>query len=349
MSVSRLCIGIPSNRPLAACESALQSAVDYCRAQGVRLFVSDNSGDEAKKSRLTEMITGEGLTYVSRAPCGMMENWLTAFNGTEGEYVLMMGDDDKVVSIGSPLDMSTVAPDVAGVRPSILAYLDPRGITNINFTGIKSAKPIERIVEHIKSSNGSNIGIFSFWRRDIFKSIMELHFQSHPTKGTYSDWALMNGLVSSGKVVRNPMSCYFYDVHNWMGDADFVQGQLAKAFEASGLPASAAVYATVLNAMDSFIYVARKDSPLSKEDRTAAGLFCLNMLLENYAQRIPATSAHPNAKAISALSHKLIGNKNAASLFDISLGIIGEMQDGLANKYKIFFEEATGYAFGKIA
>lgn len=349
MTAKKLCIGIPSNRKLSACEGSIRSAVTYCRENNVGLYISDNSGDAEKRELLSEIVTGDGLTYVSRPPCGMIDNWFTAFEGTEGDYVLMMGDDDKIVSIGSPLDMSTVAPDVAGVRPSILAYLDPRGITNLNFAGINSAKPIERIVEHIKSSNGSNIGICSFWRRDVFQSIMALHFKSHPTKGTYCDWALMNGLVSSGKVVKNPMSCYFYDVHNWMGDADFVQSQLAKAFEASGLPASAAVYATVLNAMDSFIYVARKDSPLSKEDRTAAGLFCLTMLLENYAQRIPSASTHPNAKAISTLSHKLIGNKNAASLFDTTLGIVGEMQDGLADKYKIFFEEATGYAFGKIA
>lgn len=347
--MSQLCIGIPSNRPLAVCEATIQSAVDYCRSQGVRLYVSDNSGDDQKEARLREIVNGEGLTYVRQPPCGMMENWFAAFNGTEGDYVLMMGDDDRLMSLGSSVDDRHLAADVAGIRPTVLAYHDPRGITNINFAGINSDKPIERIVEHIKSSNGVNIGIFSYWRRDIFKSIMELHFLSHPTKGTYSDWALMNGLVSSGKVIKAPMSCYFYDIKNWAGDADFVRRQVERAFEASGLPGSAAAYATVLNALDSFIYVARKDSPLSKEDRVSAGLFCLTMLLENFSQRIPAETAHPNAKAISALAHKLIGNRNAASLFDIALGIVSELQDGLGEKYKTFFEQATGYAYGHIA
>jgi hypothetical protein len=177
---------------------------------------------------------------------------------------------------------------------------------------------------------------------------MELHFFAHPTKGTYCDWALMNGLVSSGKVIKNPMMCYFYDVHNWMGDAAFVQKQVERAFEASGLPGGAAAYATVLNALDSFIYVARKDSPLSKEDRVSTGLFCLTMLLENFSQRIPAAATHPNAKAINALAHKLIGNRNAAALFDIAIGIVSELQDGLDEKYKAFFEQATGYAYGRI-
>jgi len=278
----------------------------------------------------------------------MMQNWFAAFNGTDGDYVLMMGDDDRIISLGSSIDTGGIAPDVAGIRPTILAYLDPRGITNINFAGINSDKPAERIIEHLKSSNGANLGIFSYWRRDVFKSIMELHFLSHPTKGTYSDWALMNGLVSSGKVIKAPMSCYFYDIKNWMGDADFVQRQVERAFEASGLPGSAAAYATVLNALDSFIYVARKDSPLSREERISTGLFCFTMLLENFSQRIPAAATHPNAKEISGLAHKLIGNRNAAGLFDIAIGIVAALQDGLDEKYKAFFEEATGYAYGRI-
>lgn len=348
MSAQRLCIGIPSNRKLSACEASIRSAVEFCHHNNVGLYISDNSGDEAKKAALTDIVQGANLHYVSRSPCGMIENWFGAFNSTEGDYVLMMGDDDKVFGYGSMIDMSSIGVDVAGIRPTVMAYLDPRGISNINFSEIRRDKPIERIVEHIKTSNGSNIGICSFWRRDVLKSIMELHFQAHPTKGTYCDWALMNGLVSSGKVIKNPMMCYFYDVHNWMGDADFVQRQLERAFEASGLPGSAAAYATVLNALDSFIYVARKDSPLSKEDRVSTGLFCLTMLLENFSQRIPASSAHPHAKSIHTLAHKLIGNRNVASLFDIAIGIVAELQDGLDEKYKAFFERATGYAYGRI-
>lgn len=346
--MSQLCIGIPSNRPLVACEATIQSAVDYCRVQGVNLFVSDNSGDDKKEARLREIISGEGLTYKRQPPCGMMENWLAAFNGTQGDYVLMMGDDDRIMSLGSLIDVRNLSPDIAGIRPTILAYVEPRGITNINFAGINSDKPTDRIVEHIKTSKGVNIGIFSYWRRDVFKSLMALHFLEHPTKGTYSDWALMNGLVSSGKVIKSPMSCYFYDVHNWMGDAAFVQKQVERAFEASGLPGSAAAYATILNALDSFIYVARQDSPLSKEDRVSTGLFCLTMLLENFSQRIPETSMHPNAKELNALAHKLIGNRNAASLFDITIGMVAALQEGLDDKYKSFFERATGYAYGRI-
>lgn len=344
----KLSIGIPSNRKLAACEDSIRSAVELCRRHNIGLYISDNAGDAQKTAALSEIVQGDGLRYVSRAPCGMIENWFDAFNGTDGDFVLMMGDDDKVFSYGTMIDVSAVADDVAGVRPAIMAYLEPRGITSINFSEIRRDKPMERIVEHLKTSNGANLGICSFWRRDILKSIMELHFYAHPTKGTYCDWSLMNGLVSSGKVVKNPMMCYFYDVHNWMGDAVFVQKQVERAFESSGLPGSAAAYATVLNALDSFIYVARKDSPLSREDRVSAGLFCLTMLLENFSQHIPATSAHPNAGALNTLAHKLIGNRNAASLFDIALGIVASLQDGLDIKYKTFFEQATGYAYGHI-
>jgi len=347
MPAPRLCIGMPSNRRIADCAPMVQSAVDYCRTHNIRFFISDNSGEAEKVSVLSEMVQGEGLGYAARPPCGITENWFSAFNGVEGDYILMMGDDDKVFSLGDCPPFGDLPPDVVGIRPAVLAF-GPRGITNVNLSGIRSDKPMERIVEHVKSSNGLNTGIFSFWRRDVFKSIMELHFYHHPTKGMYCDWALMNGLVSSGKVIKNPMMCYFYDVHNWMGDADFVQKQVARAFESAGLPGSAAPYATVLNALDSFIYVARQDTPLSREDRVSAGLFCLTMLLENFSQRIPSATAHPNAREISVLAHKLIGNRNAASLFDIALGIIGALQEGLDGKYKTFFEKATGYAYGRI-
>lgn len=348
MSQKRLCIGIPSNRPIAASRATIKSAVDFSLLHGVQLAVSDNSGSDEKKSELSRLVTGADTKYLPRPPCGMMENWFEAFNATDGDFILMMGDDDKIFSIGSQIDMDGLEDDVVGVRPTIQAFLDPRGITNVNFSPIQSLSATDRIIEHLKTSNGSNTGIFSFWRRDVFKSIMELHFFAHPTKGTYADWALMNGLVSSGRVVKNPMACYFYDIKNWAGDAAFISSQVAKAFVASGLPAEASVYSTVLNAIDSFIYVNRSASPLSREERVSTALFCFNFLLENYSKKIPAQSAHENAKELSALSHRLIGNKNATSLFDITLAMLGQIQPDLDRKYKEFFKEATGHDWGQV-
>lgn len=347
MQRSILSIGILSNRNFAASHEAIESAIHFCRKNKYQLVVSDNSGDAEKETKLRALMQEENLRYIKSPACTMTENWFNTFNGTDGDFVLIMGDDDRIFSFGESPAFTDLPKNVVGIRPNLVGYTEPAGISRLNFSPIQSPSAPDRIVEHLKTSNGANMGIFTFWRREIYKSIMDLWFLHYPTKGTYSDWAVMNGLVSSGNVILDPMSCYFYNLQNWVGDAAFIQSQIEKAFIVSGLPAGASDYAIFFNAIDSFIFINRADSPLSAEERLPSAMFCLDLCLKQYIQNLPQNSKHVSGMKILKLSQKLAETDSLPKLFQLILDIIATIQPGLEDRYKTFYEKAIGKSWGE--
>jgi hypothetical protein len=339
-------IGMPSNRGRAASAESIQSAMAVCKKTGIGLAVSDNSQDPEKEKELGPTMAEAGLDYIKSPPCGMTENWMRAFNAADGEFVLMMGDDDSMFSVSPPPDFSKLPGDVVGIKPCLFAYTDGAGIGRVNFAAIQSPAAHDRIVENIKAANGTNLGIFSFWRRDILKSIMDLLFIHHPTKGTYCDWAVMNALVSSGKVVTDPSLCYFYNLQNWAGTQEHIQAQVERAFTSCGLPAGSSAYALLLNAIDSFIFVNRKDSPLPEQERGLTAIFSLNIYLQGYTKNIPADSKHAHAGEIKKLSQKLVGNDSVPEIFSLFSEIFDAIRPNLGEQYREFYQEAVGKPWG---
>ena len=276
----------------------------------------------------------------------MIENWFNAFNATEGEFVLVMGDDDTIFRFTENPAFNNLPGDVVGIKPCVFAYAGHRGILNMNASPIQAAKASDRISENLQSSSGSNLGIFSFWRRSVFQSLMELWFLHHPTRGTYCDWALMNGLVSSGKVVVDPSACYFYNLQNWAGDTEAILRQVEWAFTSSGLPKGSSAYARLFNAIDSYIFVGRKDSPLSPHERKTASMFCLEFYLKDFITNLPRQTAHENAKEILQLSERLAGNHSVTSIFERISDVCSAIRPGLGVEYKDFCGFATGKPWG---
>lgn len=347
MAKARLAIGIPSNRPYAQSGPSIESAVQFCRLRGYALVVSDNSGDADKAQKLRALMTGEGMTYLETPPCGMMENWTAAYDATAGaDFVLMMGDDDTIHAYGPTKSYTSVPADVAGIRPAIFGYAEGAGILRVTTGEIKSTVPAQRIVEYLNSAKGSNMGIFTFWRRDVFKSVMDLLMGPHPTHGTYCDWAMMNALVSSGRVIADPGSSYYYNFQNWVGPPAHVQAQVEKAYTKAGLPAGASAYERIFNAVDSFIFINRKDAPITPQERTVAGAFCLDMYIKNYLKALPLDSRHANAAAILAISRKLEGLDGFAEIFAVFDEMMEAIQPVLGARYKDFYLAATGRAWG---
>lgn len=347
MSLPQRAIGIPSNRPLERSRESIESAVRFCIKNNMRLVVSDNSGSPEKAAALKPLMQGHAnLVYLETLPCGMMENWFLTFNETKSDFVLMMGDDDTVFSYGDASAFTNMPHDVVGIRPAVMGYSDTGGILRSYTSEITAEHPTQRVMDHLNTSSGANLGIFTFWRRDIFKSIMDLWFGPHPTKGTYCDWAVMNGLVSSGIILRDPSSCYFYNLQNWMGDAQAVQDMVEKAYVKTGLPAAASVYSRLFNAADSFIFVSRKDNPIPAQERFLTAIFCLDMYLKNYVASLPLASTHPRAKDIAALSQKLVNNDSIPDIFAILFDILEAIESGLGTRYKEFHKSATGKNWG---
>ncbi len=337
---------MPSNRDFQSTSEAIQSALVYCKKTGTQFVISDNSGDPVKETECGNMMQGEGLHYIKSPPCGMMENWTRAFNASDAEFMMMMGDDDRLFSFSPQPDFSKVGSDVVGIKPHLLAYTDTRGIVAANFSPIQADMPHDRIVENLKTANGYNLGFFSFWRRTVLKSIFDLWFIHHPTKGTYCDWAVINGLVSSGKVVVDSSLCYFFNLHNWYGTPEFIQDRTDRAFVTSGLPAGSGAYAALFDAIDSYIFINRKDSPLNEKERGLTALYCLNIYLQRYTNNMPAASKHENAAEIERLSKKLVGNDSVPDIFALFVDILDAIRPDLGKQYQKYHQEAVGKSWG---
>lgn len=342
MTVARLSIGIPSNRPLAQSRDSIESARAFCLRNGYNFVVSDNSGDAAKRAWLKDIMQGEGLIHIDSPPCEMMDNWFQTFDATTGDFVLMMGDDDTIFAYEDAPEFKNIPDDVIGIRPAIMGYGKAEGVMRTYASSINANHGAERVVEYLQTAQGANLGILSFWRRDVFEPIMNLWLKSHPTKATYCDWAVMAALSSSGKVIRHPTACYFYNLQNWLGDNDFIAAQVEKAYAKGGLPAGSVSFEAVLNAIDSFVFTIRNSSPLEYEERFIAAAFTMDLFLKPYRENLPVASKHSNVKEINALSQKLVGVDDIPTILNVLLEIVDAIKPGLAQKYRDFHMTATG-------
>ena len=342
MTTARLSIGIPSNRPLAQSRDAIESARAFCLRNGYNLVVSDNSGEAAKRDWLKDILKGDGLIHIDSPPCEMIDNWFQAFHATTGDFVLMMGDDDTIFGYEDAPAFTNIPADVIGIRPASIGYGKTEGVMRTYASSINAERGAERVVEYLQTAQGANLGILTFWRRDVFEPIMNLWLKSHPTKATYCDWAVMTAISSSGKVIRHPAACYFYNMQNWLGDSAFVVSQVEKAYAKGGLPPGTVAYERVLNALDSFVFIFRESSPLPYEERFIAAAFTMDLFLKPYRENLPVASKHANAVQINTISQKLVGLDDIPSVLNVLLEIAEAIQPGLAQKYRDFNKAATG-------
>lgn len=345
MTSPRLSIGIPSNRPLAESRHAIESAVNLCRHHGYELVVFDNSGSDEKAAALEKIVNGDNLHFIKSEPCDFMRNWFQTFHRTTGKYVMMMGDDDSVFAYQDAPDFSNLAPDVVGVRPAVMGYAANGGILRVNISHIGGEIASQRILEHMQSSNGANLGIFTFWRRDIFQSVMDLWHDAHPTRGPYCDWSWMNAFVSSGRVAHDPSVCYFYNLQNWSGSAENVGAQVERAYIKGGLPEGTSIYEPILGALDSYIFIARQDSPLDAQEKFLTAVFVMDMYIRRWLDS-PQLGPHANAAAINATLEKLRNLDSIPGIFDVLAEALEAIKPGLAAAYRDFHRKATGLEWG---
>lgn len=239
-------------------------------SSGLEVIISDNCDDFRKTAWLAEYTQGgNAARYESHNECPMLKNFMNAFNGTTGDFVLLMQDDDRIFSI---FDANiTAEPNVVGIQPTIQAFAPTHGVALVYSLSLTQETAQDRVIAYEESCRGSNLGLFTFWRRDMLASIMDLWCVQHPMKGAYNDWAITHALVSSGKVIRDTGTIFFKDISNWTVDA---AAETRKLYKACGYE-HMAPHNKLLNAIDGFIMTARKDSPLEHNEKIKAALTCL--------------------------------------------------------------------------
>ncbi len=259
----KLSIAMPSHRNYRDSYDSIYAAEQWCANTPKRnIFLSDNSGDDSKKRAYGRDVP----------PCSMMDNFLHAFNRTDGNYVLLMQDDDKIFSLSD--GNINVTKDVVGIIPHIQAFTPDMGVIKAYSIPNPHETATQRVQEYAYNNGGSNLALFGFWRRDVLGSLLRLWAQ-HPLQPAYGDWAIVYALMSSGKVMRDPSTVYFKNISNWAGTAEEVSEEKGKLFRASGVE-HMLPYITLLQAIDSFIFIMRKDSPIPYLERYGAATTCLS-------------------------------------------------------------------------
>ena len=110
-----------------------------------------------------------------------------------------------------------------------------------------------RLVNYLTNANGNNTTLYSFYNKSIFLDL-EIIFTSIPTKGGYTDWAFVAGLV--GEKILVDSSKLLYKNTNWFGNQEFINEQDRKLYKNAGLNDRAHHFGKKLfRALDSlFIY-----------------------------------------------------------------------------------------------
>ena len=188
-----------------------------------------------------------------------IENWWNAVKESNSLYTMVLSDDDLVFNIhNSNIDYEELKKaNIIGIKPIISSWNETSGIYRNNSFSIDENDPLDRMISYRKKSSGDNTTMYSFYDTKILKGLLEV-FMYHPTRGGYTDWAFMQAIVSSGKILNDTTKLLVYKNTNWFGDNDFIKAQEKKLFISSGLTERGVLFSMLFRALDVFILVLRK-------------------------------------------------------------------------------------------
>jgi len=114
------------------------------------------------------------------------------------------------------------------------------------------------------------------------------------------------------------------------------------------LPAGSGAYENLFHAIDSYIFINRKDSPVEAQERRLAAVYFLDYYLKKYLKKLPRNSTHENGKEILALSEKIDGDASIPAIFSLISDILAAIRPGLDKQYREFSQYAVDKPWGDI-
>ncbi len=342
-----LSICIPSNREHTCSKATISSALNFCDLSSSELIVSDNSAD-IKKSRFWENINLDFFKYDSDAPTGSYQNWHNALKKSSGLYTGILSDDDLILNIDeSPVNYFEIdRNNVFGIKPIIQLWNEKVGTYSTNNFNIANDNAKDRVHTYITKANGNNTTLYSFYKKNIFYDLMELSLH-HPTKGGYVDWAFVTGLVSSGKVLIDPTKLLLYKNNNWFGTKEFINEQDQKLYNSCGLSKRGSNFSPLFRALDSFIYVARKSSPVNREEIIEAAKYIFEINFSAFYQKFK-NNPHLFSEKEGIVISKFKEHDSIEKKLDSSLAVIEVFKKDLVEKYLNFYNVSLEEDWGTI-
>ena len=120
--------------------------------------------------------------------------------------------------------------NILGIKPIIQLWNGSVGAYNINNFNISDDTAKLRLISYLNNANGNNTTLYSFYNKKVFLDLLKLSL-SHPTRGGYTDWAFVAGLVSSGKILVDSSKLLLYKNTNWFGTQEYINEQDRKLYE----------------------------------------------------------------------------------------------------------------------
>ena len=347
MNNFNLSICMPSNRDHIESKGSISSALNFCDLTNSELVVSDNSND-IRKSNFWKNLNLNFFKYDAEAPTESNNNWYNALSKSDGLYAGILSDDDLILNIDQPaVEYKEIFNNnVIGIKPIIQLWNEAVGTYKVNNFNISDNTAKLRLVNYLKNANGNNTTLYSFYNTSIFLDLLRLSL-FHPTKGGYTDWAFVAGLVSSGKILVDSSKLLLYKNTNWFGNQEFINEQDRKLYKNAGLNDRAYLFGKLFRALDSFIYILRETSPLNRLEAVEAALYIYEINLMGFINEIKI-----NGNNFQDFEKKLVtkieSSKHNQERLELSLNIIESLDYSLSKKYKIFYKKSIGQSWGEI-
>ncbi len=341
-----LSICIPSNREHINSRATISAALNFCDLSNSELIVSDNS-DDIKKSKFWDNIKLDFFNYDSDAPFDSNQNWYNALNKSNGLYAGILSDDDLILNVDNPdVDyLDIYKNDIFGIKPIIQLWNKKVGTYTTNNFNISDETASKRIHTYLTKANGNNTTLYSFYKKEIYHDLMQLSLY-HPTKGGYADWAFVAGLVSSGKILLDSSKMLLYKNTNWFGTKEYINKQDQGLYKNCGLTERGSLFGGLFRGLDSFIYVARKSSPVNRKELLEAAKYIFQLNVNAFYNKYhlePSKFTEEEGKAIQ----KIKDTHNFEDCLDRSLKVIEvfkkELVPGYLNFYQKSLEKDWGY------
>ncbi len=345
--MSSLTICMPSHRPLATALPFIESGALYAKASGANFVLSDNSGDAAKRDFCQARVS-DGYHY-SVGPDDAFGNWRHAINQAESEFVSVVADDDYLIKVDPSVrfDAANYGPDCVGVRPSMVLWNPGTGVSSVSNLAIVAPKAKERVRLFLDSwaQFPLTITYYSIWRKGILSRFKEILHTLHPTGGSYADWSAVLAYASSGNIYADPSSLFVYNHGNWR--PEIANRSVLDLYVAAGLEERTANFGALLHALDAFILIYRKESPVPRGEALEAAVEAWVAYLQMFYIHVQNHRGSFTETELQRLD-VLLAAQGVGGMLTACLGIIEAHAPQLVEKYEKYYLELIGLPWGQV-
>ncbi|TWD57761.1 hypothetical protein FB480_101514 [Agrobacterium vitis] len=336
--MTSLTLCLPSNRPLTSAATSIDSAVQFCQQRNCYLVIADNSGDPAKRAYYEQI--SDRVIYIQSQEKTAIANLLVAVSAANTPFVMPIGDDDFISSsVGSmPIDLTGLSNDFAGVVPLVELRGEDGRVLKTKGCGFESDDPAERLKLYLENAKGDNTGYYSLYRRQPFLQAISFIAAYHPTRGSYTDWAVALALLASGKMLHDPSILYSYTLGRW-ADPAAAQQALIDLYVGAGLPPSAARWDRLFVYLDLYVLVSSAVVDLPQDEKQALLARLSSGLLLDFISRVSAAPQGLDNECLY-LCEMIAEESDSFMRFQMALLLIDRVQAGLKDRYITFFRQA---------